>query len=69
MYMSSFPTKQPHKSMNPTPSSSHICSTRELIAILLQFLYVAPLPPITSMIPERIICSTIVFFSFPTNCL
>ena len=33
-----------------------------LIAILLQFLYVAPLPSITGKIPERIICSTLVFF-------
>ena len=65
-YMSSFPTKYPHKSKNPTTSSSHICSTRALIVHLLQFLYV---DPITGKIPERIICSTVVFFSFPTNCL
>ena len=68
--MSSYPTKYPHISTNPThSSSSHICCTRALIAILLQFLYVAPLPLITGKIPDRIICSTIVFFSFPTNCL
>ncbi|KAK2149581.1 hypothetical protein NP493_2956g00011 [Ridgeia piscesae] len=67
--MSSFPTKYPHKSKNPTPCSSHICSTRAVIAILLQCLYVVPLPPITGKIPERIIFSTLVFFSFPTNCL
>ena len=68
MYMSSFPfpTKYPHKSMNPTASSSNICSTRTLIAILLQFLYAAPLP---GKIPESIICLTLVLFSFPTNCL
>ena len=63
------PKKYPHTSMNLTPSSSHICSTRALIAILLQFLYVAPLPPITDKVAERIICSTLVFFSFPTNFL
>ena len=38
---------------NPTPSSSRICSTSALVAILLQFLYVAPLPLITGKIPER----------------
>ena len=69
MHMPSFSTKYPHKSMNPTPSSSYICYTRALIAILLQFLYVAPLPSITGKIPERIICSILVFFSFPPNCL
>ena len=57
-----------HKSMNLIPSS-HICSTRALIATHLQFLYVVPLPLITGKIPERIICSNLVFFSYPTNCL
>ena len=28
-----------------------------------------PRPPVTGKIPDRIICSTLVFFSFPTNCL
>ena len=55
--------------MNPTPSSSHIYSTRTLVAILFQFIYVSPLPPITGKIPERINCSTLVFSSFLTNCL
>ena len=49
--------------------SNSVFSTRALIAIRLQFLYVAPLPPITGKIPERIICSILVFFSFPINCL
>ncbi|KAK2154198.1 hypothetical protein NP493_2213g00007 [Ridgeia piscesae] len=67
--MSSLPTKYPHKSTNPTPSSSHICSNSPLIAILLQFLNVIPLPLITGKIPESMICSTLVFFrSLPTLC-
>ena len=69
MYMSSSPTKYPHKSMDPSPSLSHICSIIAFIAIVLQFLYVAPLPPITGKIPEMIFCSTSVFFSFPANFL
>ena len=71
VYMSSFPTKYPHTSMNPTPSSSHICSTRALITSLLQFLLCCSPNShySTGNIPERIICSTLVFFSFPTNCL
>ena len=52
-----------------TPFFSHICSTSALIAIFLQFIYVAPLPLITGNIPERIICSTLVFFSVCTNSL
>ena len=61
--------KYPHKSMNPNPSSSYICSTRALIFILLQFLCDAPLPPNSGKIPKRLIFSTIVFFNFPTNSL
>ena len=53
---------------NPTPSS-HICSNSPLIAILLQFLNVAPLPLNTGKIPESMICSTLVFFSVSTNSL
>ena len=67
--MSSLPTKYPHKSTNPTPSSSHICSNSPLIAILFQFLNVVPLPLITGKIPESMICSTLVFFSVSTNSL
>ena len=58
-----FTNKYPHKSTNPTPSSSHICSNSPLIAILLQFLNVVPLPLITGKVPESMICSTLVFFS------
>ena len=69
MYISSFPTKYPHKSLNPTPSPSHTYSTRALIAILLQFRYIVSLPPVTGKRPERIICSTRIFLLFPTNTL
>ena len=43
----------PYKCINPTPS--HICSTRALIAILLQFLYVHPRSHVTDKIPENIL--------------
>ena len=69
MYISSFPAKYPHTFLNPTPSFSHIYSTRALIGNLLQFVYVAPLPPGTGEIPERIIILPIIFSSFPTNSL
>ena len=44
-------------------------SARPLIAILLQFLNIAPLPLITGKIPDSTICSTLVFFSVSVNSL
>ena len=41
----------------------------DLNAPLLQFIYVVPLPLITGEIPERIICSNLVFFCVSTNSL
>ena len=47
----------------------HISTELVLIAICLQLVNVAPLPPIIGTIRERIICLTITFLSVPTNSL
>ena len=56
MKKSPLPTKFNHMSTKPTPSSIHTFCTCVLIAILLQFLYSSPLPPIIGNIPDNTIC-------------
>ena len=54
---------------NPTSSSVYSFCTSMLIAIPQQFRYFRPRLPITGRIPERITCSTHIWFSVLTNCL
>ena len=54
---------------NPISSSIHSLCTSMLIDIPQQFRYLIPLLHINGRIPERITCSTHVWFSVLTNCL